>query len=98
MTTTLAGILLLVIAVSMSIASVYGKDEQKKQHHSVSADVYFAAFILLIGLYSSRPRVINTLPVKTDTVVVRDTIINHAPDGNTVIPAYNPYADEIRIK
>jgi hypothetical protein len=98
MTTTLAGFLLLGIAVSMSIASIYGKDETKRQHYSISADVYYAAFILLIGLYCSRPKVINSLPVKTDTVIVRDTIINHAPDGNTIIPAHNPYADEIRIK
>lgn len=98
MTTTLAGILLLGIALSMSIASIYGKDETKRQHYSISADIYYAAFILLIGLYCSRPKVINSLPVKADTVIVKDTILTHAPTGEEVIPAHNPYADEIRIK
>ena len=93
-TTTLAGFLLLGIAVSYSLVTIFSKNEENKKYYSISADVYFAAFILLIGLYCARPKVINTLPVKTDTVLVRDTFINHAPDGNTVIPAHNPKANE----
>lgn len=97
-TITFAGFLLLGIAVSMTIASIYGKDETKRQHHSVSADVYFAAFILLIGLYSSKPKVINSLPIKTDTVIVRDTILTHAPTGEDIIIGINPRYNGDKIK